>query len=74
MNQWVLKALDVASSDVIAISADVISVVIVIRSPGEIKDVEEVWKKWKGKEASMFLALATKYKDKAQVEGGDRRT
>eukprot|EP00435_Cladocopium_sp_Y103_P028562 s1033_g7.t1 len=32
---------------------------------GEIKDVEEVWKKWKGKEASMFLALASKYKDKA---------
>lgn len=30
---------------------------------GEIKDVEEVWKKWKGKEASMFLALASKYKD-----------
>lgn len=34
-------------------------------SKGEIKDVEEVWKKWKGKEASMFLALASKYKDKA---------
>ncbi|CAE7269013.1 RAD5B, partial [Symbiodinium necroappetens] len=32
---------------------------------GEIKDVDEVWKKWKGKEASMFMALATKYKDKA---------
>ena len=30
---------------------------------GEIKDVEEVWKKWKGKEPSMFMALATKYKD-----------
>jgi len=32
---------------------------------GEIKDVEEVWKKWKGKEADMFMALATKYKAKA---------
>ena len=30
---------------------------------GEIKEVEEVWKKWKGKEASMFMALASKYKD-----------
>jgi len=32
---------------------------------GEIKEVEEVWKKWQGKEASMFMALASKYKDKA---------
>merc|ERR1740121_2642711 len=32
---------------------------------GDIKDVEEVWKKWKGKEPDMFLALATKYKEKA---------
>lgn len=32
---------------------------------GEIKDVDEVWKKWKGKESEMFMALATKYKDKA---------
>merc|ERR1740121_2939479 len=32
---------------------------------GDIKDVEDVWKKWKGKEPDMFLALATKYKDKA---------
>lgn len=32
---------------------------------GEIKDVDEVWKKWKGKESDMFLALATKYKAKA---------
>lgn len=31
--------------------------------PGEIKEVEEVWKKWQGKEASMFMALASKYKD-----------
>jgi len=31
---------------------------------GDIKDVDEVWKKWKGKEAQMFVALATKYKDK----------
>mmetsp|Transcript_57847 Transcript_57847/g.149441 ORF Transcript_57847/g.149441 Transcript_57847/m.149441 type:complete len:373 (-) Transcript_57847:129-1247(-) len=34
-------------------------------SSGDIKDVDEVWKKWKGKEADMFLALATKYKAKA---------
>lgn len=32
---------------------------------GDIKDVEEVWKKWKDKEPAMFQALATKYKDKA---------
>merc|ERR1712232_268960 len=32
---------------------------------GDIKDVAEVWKKWKGKEPDMFLALATKYKQKA---------
>merc|ERR1712003_84564 len=32
---------------------------------GDIKDVDEVWKKWKGKEPDMFLALATKYKTKA---------
>merc|ERR1719188_2439519 len=32
---------------------------------GEIKDVEEVWKKWKGKEPDMFMALASKYKTKA---------
>merc|ERR1719281_1787167 len=32
---------------------------------GEIKDLEEVKKKWKGKEAQMFLALTMKYKDKA---------
>eukprot|EP00929_Paragymnodinium_shiwhaense_P109081 TRINITY_DN75455_c0_g1_i1.p1 TRINITY_DN75455_c0_g1~~TRINITY_DN75455_c0_g1_i1.p1 ORF type:complete len:358 (+),score=140.33 TRINITY_DN75455_c0_g1_i1:85-1158(+) len=32
---------------------------------GNIKDVEEVWKKWKGKEGDMFVALATKYKAKA---------
>merc|ERR1740121_1184365 len=32
---------------------------------GDIKDVEDVWKKWKGKEPDMFMALATKYKDKA---------
>jgi hypothetical protein len=32
---------------------------------GQIKDLDDVWKKWKGKEAEMFLALATKYKDKA---------
>jgi len=31
---------------------------------GDIKDVDDVWKKWKGKEPSMFVALATKYKDK----------
>merc|ERR1719223_1012827 len=32
---------------------------------GDIKDVDEVWKKWKGKEPAMFMALATKYKEKA---------
>lgn len=32
---------------------------------GEIKDLAEVWKKWKGKEPDMFKALATKYKKKA---------
>lgn len=32
---------------------------------GEIKDLEEVKKKWKGKESQMFLALTMKYKDKA---------
>eukprot|EP00746_Dinoflagellata_sp_MGD_P162015 gnl/MRDRNA2_/MRDRNA2_89387_c0_seq1.p1 gnl/MRDRNA2_/MRDRNA2_89387_c0~~gnl/MRDRNA2_/MRDRNA2_89387_c0_seq1.p1 ORF type:complete len:354 (+),score=110.90 gnl/MRDRNA2_/MRDRNA2_89387_c0_seq1:67-1128(+) len=32
---------------------------------GEIKDLAEVKKKWKGKEPSMFLALTMKYKDKA---------
>jgi len=32
---------------------------------GEIKDVAEVWKKWKGKEPDMFMALAVKYKQKA---------
>jgi len=31
---------------------------------GEIKDLGEVKKKWKGKESEMFLALTTKYKDK----------
>mmetsp|Transcript_108422 Transcript_108422/g.188174 ORF Transcript_108422/g.188174 Transcript_108422/m.188174 type:complete len:388 (-) Transcript_108422:175-1338(-) len=36
-----------------------------LNKKGEIKDVAEVWKKWKGKESEMFLALATKYKDKA---------
>lgn len=30
---------------------------------GEIKNVAEVWSKWKGKEPDMFLALATKYKE-----------
>lgn len=32
---------------------------------GEIKDIDDVWKKWKGKEPQMFQALATKYKAKA---------
>jgi|EP00927_Polykrikos_kofoidii_P081070 hypothetical protein len=32
---------------------------------GEIKDAKDVWKKWKGKEPEMFMALAQKYKDKA---------
>jgi len=36
-----------------------------LNKKGEIKDVEEVWKKWKGKEPAMLMALATKYKDKA---------
>jgi len=31
----------------------------------EIKDLDDVWKKWKGKEPAMFQALATKYKAKA---------
>ncbi|CAE8733917.1 unnamed protein product [Polarella glacialis] len=31
---------------------------------GEIKDVQEVWKKWAGKEKDMFLALSTKYREK----------
>jgi hypothetical protein len=34
-------------------------------SKGDIKDVDDVWKKWKGKEADMFMALNTKYKAKA---------
>merc|ERR1712137_699141 len=32
---------------------------------GQIKDIADVWKKWKGKESQMFQALATKYKKKA---------
>jgi len=36
-----------------------------LNNEGEIKDLDDVWKKWKGKEADMFMALATKYKDKA---------
>lgn len=32
---------------------------------GDIKDLVEVKKKWKGKEPQMFLALTMKYKDKA---------
>jgi len=32
---------------------------------GDIKDVADVWKKWTGKEADMFMALATKYKEKS---------
>merc|ERR1719171_387242 len=32
---------------------------------GEIKDIDDVWKKWKGKEPQMFQALAAKYKAKA---------
>merc|ERR1711920_1202247 len=36
-----------------------------LNKKGEIKDVDEVWKKWKGKEPDMFLALGTKYKAKA---------
>jgi len=34
-------------------------------SEGNIKDVADVWKKWKGKEPQMFQALAAKYKKKA---------
>jgi len=36
-----------------------------LNSAGEIKDVDDVWKKWTGKEPDMFMALATKYKAKA---------
>jgi len=36
-----------------------------LNKDGEIKDVDDVWKKWRGKEPAMFAALATKYKDKA---------
>lgn len=36
-----------------------------LNKKGEIKDLDDVWKKWKGKESEMFMALATKYKDKA---------
>lgn len=36
-----------------------------LESDGTIKDAEGVWKKWAGKEPEMFMALATKYKDKA---------
>jgi len=36
-----------------------------LNDDGEIKDVDDVWKKWKGKEPDMFMALATKYKAKA---------
>merc|ERR1712217_947142 len=32
---------------------------------GNIKDLDDVWKKWKGKEPQMFQALATKYKKKS---------
>merc|ERR1711920_586861 len=32
---------------------------------GNIKDLDDVWKKWKGKEPQMFRALATKYKKKS---------
>jgi len=32
---------------------------------GEIKDTKSIWKQWKGKESEMFMALTTKYKDKA---------
>merc|ERR1719272_2570151 len=35
-----------------------------LNDSGEIKEIEEVWKKWKGKEPQMFQALATKYKEK----------
>jgi len=36
-----------------------------VDNSGNIKDKDEVWKKWKGKEPDLFLALATKYKSKA---------
>mmetsp|Transcript_90859 Transcript_90859/g.189960 ORF Transcript_90859/g.189960 Transcript_90859/m.189960 type:complete len:332 (-) Transcript_90859:29-1024(-) len=32
---------------------------------GDLKDSAEVWKKWKGKEGEMLLAVASKYKEKA---------
>jgi len=32
---------------------------------GEIKGLDDVWKKWKGKESEMFMGLGIKYKDKA---------
>jgi hypothetical protein len=32
---------------------------------GEIKGLDEVWKKWKGKESEMFMGLGIKYKEKA---------
>merc|ERR1712037_449850 len=32
---------------------------------GEIKDLDEVWSKWKGKEPELIMALTTKYKAKA---------
>lgn len=34
-------------------------------SSGNIKDLDDVWKKWTNKEADMFLALGTKYKKQA---------
>lgn len=36
-----------------------------IDTNGEIKGLDEVWKKWKGKESEMFMGLGIKYKDKA---------
>lgn len=36
-----------------------------VDSSGGIKDLDDVWKKWKGKEADMFLALGNKYKKQA---------
>lgn len=36
-----------------------------VDSSGEIKGLDEVWKKWKGKESEMFMGLGIKYKDKA---------
>lgn len=36
-----------------------------LNKKGEIKDAKDVWKKWKGKEHEMFMALTMKYKDKA---------